>query len=376
MNFLRSSLLLTGVLMSAWYGAYAQDTRLTEAYLSHIMSQARKNYNVPAIAVTLMNSATFWFQEVQGVRAVDKPALATLDDYFHLGSCSKSVLVVIAAKLIAQHKMTWHTKFFDVFPELQANAHRAYRAITLEDLFLGRAGIKAYTNPEVDPFPNYGPTIHDKRLEFIKYLIAQPPAARMQDGKFPHLYSNASYTMAAAMLEKGAGATYEELVRRTLIDGLGLAVHIGWPNSLSRDQPWGHMITQAHVETFSPDHAYKIPFVITPAGDLSMTPKDYASYTQWHLRGLRGRDNTIASEVYRYIHFSHEGFSLGWANGVLEGKRYSACDGSAGTFFCRSLIVPEADFGLTIMMNAGSGSASMDAVDWLTTRILKTHFNW
>ena len=356
--------------------AFAQETRLTLEYLSRIMSDARKTFNVPAIAVTVMNSETILLQEVQGVRVFGRQDQATLDDYFHIGSCSKSVLAVMAAKIAEQKKITWQTKFFAVFPELKGEANNAYYRITLEDLFLGEAGIQAYTNAEVDQFPDYDPSALNKRFEFIKYLIKQPPSSKKNNGKFQHLYSNAGYTMAAAMLKRVSGEGYEELVKKTLTDDLGLSVHIGWPNSISTDQPWGHTITKGKIEAFPPDHDYKIPYLITPAGDLSMTPKGYAMYTQLHLQGLRGGNNYISSESYRYIHFSHDGFSLGIANGVLGGKRFSGFDGSAGTFFCRSIIVPESDFAFTIMTNAASGSASMEAVDWLTMQIVKKRFNW
>ena len=262
------------------------------------------------------------------------------------------------------------------FPRTQGRSRQCLSCITLEDLFLAEAGIKAYTNAEAEPFPDYGPAAINKRLEFIKYLIKQPPSSEKKGGKFQYLYSNAGYTMASAMLERVSGKSYEDLVKKMLTGDLGLSVHIGWPNSISPDQPWGHMVTKGKIETFPPDHEYKLPYLITPAGDLSMTPKDYAKYTQLHLQGLTGSSNYISSESYRYIHFSHDGFSLGVANGVLGGKRYSGFDGSAGTFFCRVIIVPESDFAFNVMMNAGSGTASMDAVDWLTQRIVEQHFNW
>lgn len=352
------------------------NARLTQAYASELVSEARGKYKIPAIAVTVMNAEAVYLQEIQGVRVFDKLGQVTPDDYFHIGSCSKSVLAVMAVKLVEQHKIKWDTRFLDVFHELRANANAGYSNITLEDLFLCKAGIKAYTDTEAEPLPEYGSTVSDKRLEFVKYLITQLPSSEKKDGKFQHLYSNASYTMASAMLERASGLGYEHLVRRTLTDELGLSVHVGWPNIISDDQPWGHMITKHKIEAFAPDHEYKLPYLITPAGDLSMTPKDYAKYTQFHLRGLRGNDNYISSDAYRYIHFAHDGFSLGVANGALGGKRYSGFDGSAGTFFCRSIIVPESDFAFTIMTNAGSGSGSMEAVDWLTMRIVKKHFNW
>jgi CubicO group peptidase (beta-lactamase class C family) len=367
---------MVGVLMSQLQQALAQDIRLTQVYLSEIVSKASEIFKVPAIAVSIMNAENIYLQEIQGVRVFDQPAQATLDNYFHIGSCSKSVLAVMAAKLIEQNKITWQTKFFDVFPELRAKANSAYGDITLEDLFISEAGIKAHTNAEAEPLPVFGPSVIDKRLEFIKHLIGQPPSSEKKNGRFKHLYSNPSYLMASAMLERASGHKYEELVKKTLIDDLGMSVHIGWPNSISADQPWGHLIIEGKVEAFAPSHDYKVPYLITPAGDLSMTTKDYAKYTQLHLQGLRGKANYISGESYRYIHFGHPAFSLGVANGTLGGKKISGFDGSAGTFFCRSIIVPDSDFAFSIMMNAGSGSPSMKAVDWLTMRIVKKHFNW
>jgi len=348
---------------------------LNQAYLSTIVSEARDKFSIPAISVTVMNAESILLQEIQGTKVAGKADPATLDDYFHIGSCSKSVLAVMAAKLIEQAKIAWQTRFFAMFPELEINANSAYRDITLEDLFLCKAGIKAFTNAEEESFPEYEQSVTNKRMEFIKYLIAQQPSSKKKNEKFHHLYSNASYTMASAMLEKVAGGCYEDLVKKMLRDDLGISVHIGWSNSMGANQPWGHMINKNKIETFPPDHDYKIPYLITPAGDLSMTPKDFAKYTQLHLRGLRGRDNYITSDSYRYIHFGHKGFSLGVGNGVSSGKRFSGFDGSTGTFFCRSIIVPEPDFAFTIMMNAGSGSGSMKAVDWLTMRLVKKRFN-
>lgn len=261
-------------------------------------------------------------------------------------------------------------------PQLRQTADGAYHHITLEDLFRCTAGIKAYTNGATEPFPNYDASVGDRRLAFIEHLIAQPPAVERKDGAFRHLYSNASYTMASATLERASGKRYEQLVGDTLTGDLGLAVHIGWPNDIGPSQPWGHLCAGGKVEPFPPGHEYKIPFLVTPAGDLSMTPRDYARYTQMHLRGLRGNDAYLTQASYERIHFGHRGFSLGVANGVLGGKRFSGFDGSGGTFFCRSIIVPDADFAFAIMANAGSGSGSMAAIEWLTRRIVERHFGW
>lgn len=74
MKFLHSNLLMAGVQLSHPQWARAQDTRLTKEYLSKIMGEARKNYKVPAIAITVMDSKTPLLQEVQGVTITTFPA--------------------------------------------------------------------------------------------------------------------------------------------------------------------------------------------------------------------------------------------------------------------------------------------------------------
>lgn len=364
------------VVMSHSPLAFPGQSRLTRDYLSDIMSEARGLDNLPAITVSVMDSKNILFQEMQGVRVTGKQTVATLDDYFHIGSCSKSVLALIAENLVEQKKISWNTHFFDLFPELTDDANELYHDISLEDLFLCKAGIKAYTNGKTEKFPEFDPSVRNPRLEFIKQLISQPPASKNKHGKFRQLYSNASYTMASAMLETVTGRSYEDLVTKTLTDDLNMKVHIGWPNSFSADQPWGHHISNDKIEALPPGHEYRLPCLIAPAGDLSLTPRDYAIYTQLHLRGLRGENNYISSKGYQQIHFGHTGFSLGIVNGALGGKRYSGFDGSAGTFFCRSIIVPESDFAFSIITNAGSGTGTMKSVDWLTMQIVKKQFNW
>ena len=352
--------------------------------LNTIVGKARNKFNVPAIAVVITNADSILSAEIQGTRVAGTDNPVTYNDYFHIGSCSKSVLAVMAGRLIESGKINWNSKFFDVYPELINNANTEYMDITLEELFLCEAGIQPYTSGD-EKFPEIDPSAENKRLEFIKYLIKQPPASkknkdtRLPDGqekRFQHLYSNASYTMVASMLEKVYGKKYEELVQETLRDNLGLSVHIGWPNSINSEQPWGHLIMGKEAQSFPPDHEYKLPYLITPAGDLSMKPLDYAKYTQLFLKGLRGENNYISSETCKYISFGHKGFSLGVANGNMNGYKYVGFDGSGGTFFCRSIVVPESNLAFTIMMNAGSGSGTMKAVDWITMKTVKKYYNW
>jgi CubicO group peptidase (beta-lactamase class C family) len=293
------------------------------------------------------------------------------------------MLAVISGKLIEQDKLRWDTKFFDIFPELQAEANKEYHAITLEDLFLCKAGIQPFTSGD-EKYPVFDAFDGNMRDQFIQWLLQQPPGSdKTADHKFQHLYSNAGYTLIAAMLEKVSGRSWEALMQQTLTTDLGFSVVFGWPNSYHTSQPWGHgnfsydPLTQTEkifneLRAFPPEDSYKLNKLIAPAGDLSMKPLDFVKYTQLHLQGLTGISNYLSSEMYQTIHFGHQGFSLGVGNNSIEGKRVSGFDGSAGTFYCRSILIPEDDFAFTIMINSGA----QKAVDWITFKIAKRYYHW
>ena len=329
----------------------------------------------PAVAVVIMNSEEILLSEIQGERTYNSNQKATINDFFHIGSCSKSVLANIAGKMIEGNKIKWNTKFFEVFPELKEVSEEEYYNITLEDLFLCKAGIKAHTSGE-EQYPIIDSTTTNKRYEFAKHLLKLKPTTNIVNGKFEFNYSNASYTLASQMLERISKLTYEKLIHKHLNEEMNIQSHFGFPNKLDSNQPWGHMIIEDNVDTFPPDHEYKIPYLIKPAGDLSMTPLNFARYIQMQLKGLNNGNKYLSKDMYRHIHFGYNGFSIGVGNNEMAGYKYSGMDGSAGTFFCRAIIVPESDFAFVIMTNAGSGKAEMEAIDWMALKIVKKQYNW
>jgi len=343
--------------------------------LKSIVENARNKFGLPALAVSVINSESVVNFEIQGINNNSDKIKVSSESFFHIGSCSKSVLAVIAAKLIEEHKINWDTPFFELFPELKVNAHADYYGITLEDLFICKAGIKGFTTP-ADTFPELNTNSQNLRYEFADWLVQQKPVSPPKNGKFEFNYSNAGYTMAGLMLEKVSGKSYEKLIQSYIVEEMGIETYIGFPNRINPEQPWGHILSKNGIEVFSPENEYRIPNLITPAGDLSMKPKGFAKYIQMSLKGLRGNDNFITSESYKYIHNAHQGFSIGVFNGKMFGYNFSGLDGSAGTFFCRAILVPESDFAFTIMTNAGSGTAEMKAVDWITLKIVKKQYNW
>lgn len=366
-------LILFLLIMSSISFTQNANSQLKPEDLNQIVSEARKKFNIPAIAVTTMNADVVLTSTIQGVRTLNTSDNVTINDLFHIGSCSKSVLSFIAGKLVDDGKIQWKTPFFELFPELKESSKTEYLPITLEDLLLCKAGIAPYTSG-ADPFPDVN---SDRaKYDFTRYLLQQTPVAKVHNGSFDFVYSSASYSIAALMLEKVSQLTYEDLISKYIISELNINTYIGFSNTFNPMQPWGHMINKGAIDVFPPDHPYRLNKLIVPAGDLSMTPLGFAKFVQLNMQGLRGKGNFLTVNTYKHIHYAYPGFSLGVGNGKMAGYKYSGMDGSAGTFFCRAILIPDADFAFTIMTNAGSGNGRMKAVDWITTKMIKKQFNW
>ncbi len=343
--------------------------------ISQLTGLTRKKFNLPAIAVCVVNSTEILLADVQGVKYAGSNEEVSLNDYFHIGSCSKSFLGIIAAKAIEQKLIKWETKFFDLFPELKKNSKAIYHKITLKDLFLCQAGVKPFTNMEKETLPQLPEGKESNFYEFAKYLFNLEPIAKFDKNGFDFMYSNASYSMAALILEKATGLSYKQLVENYINGGMKINTIFGFPNKYNAKQPWGHMINGKNLETFAPECEYVLPALISSAGDLSLTPLMFAEYLIENLRGFKGESNFLKKDSFDFLHFGNKTFSIGLANGKILGKKFSGMDGSAGTFFCRAIFFSDSDLALLIMTNAGTSTGRMKSVDWLTMKIIKEIFN-
>ena len=348
-------------------------SQLNEEYVSELIDRTRQRYGIPAISVSIMDSQKICYTVSGGVKTYGESSPIGDGDYFHIGSCSKSVLAYMAAKLIEEGLLRWDTRFFAVYPELEDGALPDYSGITLEDFLSCRAGFPSYTSG-LESYPDLSSS-QDKQLDFIRYLFSLPPASeRVDSGKYEFLYSNASFTPAAAILEKVSGLSWEELLEKYIVRDLGIPVFIGWPYEKSPDQPLGYLpgSSGSAPAVVGSDSGYTLNPLIWPSGNLSMTADGFAKFAQLHLNGLTGSGDGRDSEAIRYIDTKYSGFSLGAWNGTDSGKYYVCLDGTAGTYYARGLLIPDSDFGFTVLMNCGSE----DAAEYMTNEIMKAYYNW
>lgn len=284
-----------------------------------------------------------------GLRRSDAPDALQSGDRFHIGSINKSLTALLAGILVDAGVTSWDAQIGVAFPELLDVMHPAYRTTTLAELLAHRAGVIALLDQESLgnlPSLSVDPTI--ARSEFTRWALQrQPEFAAGSDAS----YSNGGYAVAAAMLERMSGVSYESLVTQRLLRPLSIPPRFSWPAQHGLMQPWGHTYSGSGWipnDPDAPENAF--PQFLNPAGNLSLSLPELAKFVQLHLRGLRGNCAIAQSDTFLALHtpLSSAGYSLGW----LEFQEFSYVAGSAGTFYVIAILDRTASSAAVVATNA------------------------
>jgi len=330
---------------------YSQD-------LSKIALEIMVKDSIPEMAFAVVSKDSILIKQTLGhhkISEINQSFNANTNDYFHLGSNTKAITGFIAAYLIEKEKISWETKFFDLFPELKSRSNSAYYNITLEDLLAHRANIQPFTDgEEFQKLPKFKGNKQEQRTKFAEYVLTLEPLESNES----YNYSNADYSIASVMLEKVSGKSWEKLLTHVFKRKLKIDFALGWPNRNYKNQPFGHWIENNKLVSVPPNTKYDLNLV-QPAGDLSMNIDNYARFIQLNLKGLSGQNNFLKSTTYNFLHTAKEDYAIGWGNIIKDGKEMSAHAGSDGTFFCYALIDRENYIGYIVIVNSGIGQNSI-----------------
>jgi CubicO group peptidase (beta-lactamase class C family) len=323
-----------------------------------ILTATRTASGVPGIVAAVIRSDRIEAVGASGVRRLGAQGQVTADDRFHLGSNVKAMTATLLAMLVEEGTLDWGTTALEAFPELAGTIHPEHAGVTLTQLLQHRAGIEPLTNfAEVPPLPG---TPRQQRRLGSGMLLELPPAAPVGT----YLYSNGGYGIAAAMAEARTERPWEDLLQSRLLQPLGIAATFGWPAAADPSQPWGHEPTASGWVPHAPDlttDPLRMPPAIAPAGDLSMSVRDYAKFIQLHLRGLRGQPRLLSGETFARLHTPVEHYAMGWGEVDLEGERTATHDGSTGTFWATVWMQPGRDLAVAVLVNAGGERAAAAA---------------
>jgi CubicO group peptidase (beta-lactamase class C family) len=259
-----------------------------DAVLQSILGRAGERFGM--VAAVLRGERIIAYGAA-GVRKSGSAEHITLEDRFHLGSCTKAMTATLVAMLVEEGKLNWTTPLGELFADTVKPMHPAWEKVTLRQVLAHRAGLRFEPGGLVQVFnelmgrPTREPlgTLPQQRLEITRQALSRPPEIA-PDAKY--WYSNVGYVLAGAALEQLTGRAWEELVRERLFQPLGISTGgFGPPGAADKTaQAWGHSaVAGKPFDPHSP--AAELPLFFGPAGLAHMMVADWAKFIALHLRG-------------------------------------------------------------------------------------------
>jgi CubicO group peptidase (beta-lactamase class C family) len=335
---------------------------LPSASLEKRLETIRAKHGVPALAAAATGPDRLLVIGATGVRKKGAPDPVTVDDLWHLGSCTKSMTATMLARLVDRGKLSWETTIGEAFKDDLDDIHPDYRPVTIEQMLAHRAGIPA----DLSNGGLWGRlwqkkgTPTEQRRELCDGVLPFAPASRPGT---QYLYSNAGFAVAGHIAERAMKTPWEDLMRTELFEPAGMtAVGFGAPGIPGGviTQPWGH---SAHGgEPVEPGPNGDNPPAIGPAGTVHASLADWAKYAALHLRGAHGRTDYLKRETFARIQARPKvgdyAFGWGhhdrpWANGHVLSH-----SGSNNSWFCVVWLAPERDVAYLACCNAGGDGAA------------------
>jgi CubicO group peptidase (beta-lactamase class C family) len=355
-------------------GRLPADVRRLESVLEPI----RLQYNLPALAAAVVNQNRLAAIGAVGVRRANGNEPVTVDDLFHIGSCTKAMTATLCAILVQKGKLKAGATIGEAFADQRNQIRPEYHQVTLQQLLSHRSGLPEDRAP--DPVIQQkiwalrGPMIGQRR-KFVELVLSQPPAAP-PGTQFQ--YSNAGYVLAGAMCERATGKAWEVLIREYLCAPLGMTtVGFGMPGSANTvDQPWGHREAAGGTGwvPVAPGLQADNPAVLGPAGTLHCSLADWGKFASLHLRGEKGDDKILPAGAFRFLHTPPAGeYAFGWLAVDRDWAGGKALSHSGSNKIALALIwlAPKRGIGYLATTNVG-GDVAQKACDAAITKLIQT----
>jgi CubicO group peptidase (beta-lactamase class C family) len=325
---------------------------MSQDTLAEFVEATAKKFAIPGVSVGVWVNGHAMYA-CHGVTSVDNPLPVDRDTIFALGSVTKTFTATALMRLVAQGRVDLDAPVRRYVPELRLADEQTAASITVMNLLNHTAGLGlgsiAETGDGDDALARYVAMLPE--LELIG-----PPGARAS-------YSQAGFNLIGRIIEKATGLTYERGNASLLFEPLGLD-HSYYLASdiLPRRFAVGHNPDEDGAPTVA--LLRKRSRGDNPGGGLESSAADLLRWARFHLGDghAQSGEQVLPAEVLQRmkeptVHL--RGSSLGDEIGIawflrdVDGVRTVGHGGSTNGQFAELLTVPERDFAVVSLSNAG-----------------------
>ena len=328
-----------------------------------------KRWDQPSIAVGIVKDGEVLLREGFGYANVESGLRADADTMYQIGSSSKAFTAAAAALLVDRGLLDWDRPVVEYLPWLRFKDEFTTLHATTRDMLCHRTGL-----PRHDAYWIDGPCTRREMAENLR---------NMQPGwsfRSMWCYQNTCYVTVGLLIEALSGMTWEEFVRRELLEPLGMDRTTFYVDAIASDQnhadPYERDLPTdlkgfrrcGFLKSDREDMAAGIGAPYGPAGSIMSTVNDMLKWLQFNLSEGKVGDTQLISEAnMKEIHkpqmllaqpllvpFPEQDFysyAMGWFTETHRGHLMVEHGGNINGFSALVTMIPDQKLGIVTLTN-------------------------
>jgi CubicO group peptidase (beta-lactamase class C family) len=322
---------------------------------AHI-EQARKQWEIPGLAVAIVQGDSVVWAKGYGVKELGKPAPVDENTLFAIGSSGKSMTAALVSMLVDEGKMRLDAPVWTYLPNFRVADPYVSREATIRDLLSHRTSLENATSVW------YGAAL--TRAQLINDRLRYLPQGASFRSRF--IYNNLMLMVAGEAAAAAAGKTWEELIRERLFTPLQMSSSLSNPQELTAQSNVAtpHLVLQDQLRPIP----HRDTRNIGPAGAQYSSARDMAQYLRLQLgngvyRGKRLITEGSMSQMRSVVSASGApviisdsgttslGYGLGWFTEYYRGERLLRHGGAIDGMLTEMMFLPEKQIGVVVLTN-------------------------
>ncbi|MCG3208292.1 MAG: D-aminopeptidase [Anaerolineae bacterium] len=333
----------TAPLSPAWLADFA-------AYVE----ESRQHFEIPGAAVAVVSPQQILLAQGFGERELGRGQPVTPDTLFGIGSTTKAMTSLLAARLVDEGAFGWDTPVSQLWPGFALSDPAVMPQIRLRDLLGMRSGL-----PRADlVWSGSGMSAEQVMQSLAELPLAAPPGEQFEYNNQAVATAGFAATLAAGGEFGQLGPAYESLLRQRLFEPIGMrrATFDLAKVQADANHATPHDFTLAGKTV--PTHFHADPG-IDPAGGVNASLLDLARFGQTQLtRGVAPAGQRVVSAANltqtwqpQIELYPGNSYAMGWFVEEYRGVEMVWHDGDVLGFKSLLVLLPQANLGLALLSN-------------------------
>ena len=336
------------------FEAYPQQVSTEFDYeaLDSKIEKAVQKFNLTGLSISIVQNGEVAFSKAYGYKDFQNNIPLETASLFNIASCSKAFTSACMALLVNEGKIKWNDRIIDYLPDFKLADECITNKLTLEDLLCHRSGLGTFYGDLLWYNTSYKP---DEIIHRMRYL----PVTNSFRNEYG--YQNDMYIVAGQIIEKVTGKTWGEFLRERILQPLQMSETRVASKYLTDSQN----IAYPHLKKAKQDL-----YIIDEQPALSM----YSSteeLTKWikmllnngEYQGIQILPKQAVNDIFSArtllnvspFHVSagtkFRAYALGWSTFDFAGRKIVEHDGGMPGYISKVTLIPEENFGFTILTN-------------------------